>query len=400
MDVRSVSYKELFKNPANILLVIIFFLSLFVGLLFVVRIFNSNNNDDEVVMNEIKDEGDIFVSKNELNVEGAKAQTLVLTLNKDNTFTLAIMGDNNYGYSGIYTENETTITLFTDYIYSSTNKKNEYKMISINKNASDYLVFNNAFNNTTNFELVKKSKDDVKESNYKNYYLIFDKKEYTYLDDDNNTINNGNYNISSSYAAIKMIDRINKGYVQSEYDYQINAVISSLYNGLTVNKYNISNYQILEFILPNLTNNEYLTSNINNFTLSVFAKNININDYTSVVYNNSLYSLVDGKYSEVNKLDKNNNNNNFVKRIYNYEIINNKLYIYEVYVGYICDNNTCKFYPINYNMTDEHLYYDFETKDSSINSVLSNLDKMKHYVWVFNIESDNNYYFESLEFVD
>ncbi|MBO4601142.1 MAG: hypothetical protein J5634_02780 [Bacilli bacterium] len=386
--------RELLKNPANVVLVLIFFTSIIVGSLFMFRVFYHENDNSEVAMKEIDDNLSYYLSVDTTDESGNPSKNIVLVLSDNNKFNLILSNEKKYGYSGLYVKKDNIIYLYTDKFYSS-EVKAEFKEFIITIENDD-LVLNSSINNTSNYRLKKSNLSDIKSKGFNNVNINTSQINYSYMDSDNENIYNSIYSLTSPYNVIKFIDRIGNHIVLQAEGNVVRD--SSIYSGNAIYRRYINPYYILEFILPNISEDNYNANTINEYVRNIFKTEINFNNLGNIKYNGKVYNYENDAYHKIND-NTENLNNSYIKRVYNYEIIDNKLYVYEIAVGYECSGGTCKFYPFTEINQDERNYYDFTASSIDIINVLNNKDKINYFKWTFEIDENSNYIFETLEFI-
>ena len=387
-----ISFKDFFKNPANLILFLVFLLSIIIGFLFVYRFVHEKDDDAEVNMKEIADNYIYYASVKQLNLNGEEVEDIVLVLDDKNNFTLLLSDRDKNGYVGFYTKDDSSINLFTNY-YFSLNQKSEFKYYKLNINEDGSLVFESQLNNTI-YTLKKCTFSDLKSRGFNN--LNINVNDILYFGDPKTDFSS-DFSFKSVDDTLMYIQKLNGVNISSNISNNYNS-LNHLYGNAPINKYNLNYNIMLEFILPSIENEEYFTTdNINNFAIGVFGKEINFNILNTFNYNGYKYMLNQNKFVKLEPLSDNNINNNIIKRIYNYEIIDNKLYVYDILINYECSSDECKYYPHYYENVSEKTYFDFITKSNSIIDVLNNISKFSSYKWTFDITDSGNYVFESFQ---
>lgn len=378
--------KELLKNPANIVLLFIFLISLFVGSLFVFRIFYHKSDNTVIAMKELNDSLIYYVSASQPDNNGSEAKKAALILDGKNRFNFILNDRQTTGFTGTYIVSDNVIKLFTDTYYNG-KARNDYRLFTLTQLDDGSLILNNSINDVDNYKFNKVNSSLFKSSGYNVLSVENNQPRYTYKDSDNEAISSEMYALNSSYLVIKFIDRVNEFYTDS--------FISSIYNVQSLSRRYISPSQILSFILPNINMDTTTGDILNTLSNSVFYYNLYFNNISEISYKGNKYLFTDNKYVNTKELtgDK---YNNIVKRVYNYQLINNKLIVDEIVIAYECSNGICKYYPITELNNDVKNYYDFTTSSVNIDEILYNIDKINHYTWTF-VQDGDNYVFESIE---
>ena len=390
------SLKDLLRNPANVVLVLIFFISILVGFLFVVRIFYHSDDDSIVAMKEISDNLTYYVSYDALLPDGNKAPKVALVLNDNKEFNLMILNNNVSGYTGTFIKKDKDVKLYSDKYYAS-KIINDYKLFSLTYDENNELILSTYLNGINTYKFKKSDAKEIKSLGFNNTSVkVNNLNNYTYEDSDKDTILNGVYCLTSPYNVIKFIDRIGNNLV-TPLDINIEQN-TSIFNGQFIGRRNINQYYLLQLVIPNVPNEDYSKSNISSLANNIFKTDINYNNFTNIKINGKPYTLENDKYI-VSSNNTENINSNYLKRVYNYESYDNKLYIYEYFVGYECSDGTCRYYPFTQINQDEKSYYDFESNSIDIYTILLNNEKLNSFKWTFTLDADGNYYFESLEYI-
>lgn len=377
-----ITLKQLLKNPANVILVFIFVISLFVGSLFIFRIVYHKTPEATIAMKELDDSLIYYISKS--NDDSDKRVALIL--DGRSKFNLILNNEQTSGFTGTYVQIDNTIYLYTNYYYNG-KAKNDYKVLTLNVLDDSTLILNYSLNNIDSYELDKVSSSMFKSNGFNNLSVSSNQYIYTYLDSDNETISNNIYSLDSIYSVIKFIDRYSSFLTDNLQDY--------LYSSNITNKYGINQNQILNFIIPNINDEHLNTDIINNFSNNIFKSNIPFDDKLEILSNGYKYVLDQNRYVK-NQDITDNKINNVIKRIYNYQMVGQRLTIDEILIAYECSNDVCRFYPFTNINDEEKNYYDFTTSSIDIDKILLNIDKINHYTWTF-INENNQFCFESLE---
>lgn len=380
------SLKELLKNPANVILLFIFLISVVVGSLFIFRIFYHKADNTTIAMKELDDSLIYYISTSQLDNNGFEAKKVALILDGKNQFNFILNDNQTTGYTGTYVINDNTIKLFTDTYYSG-KSRNEYKLFTLTTLDDGSLVLNNSINNVSNYKFNKVNSNMFKSSGYNKLTVENNQTKYTYKDSDNESISSGTYTLNSPYLVMKYIDRINEFYSDS--------FASSIYNVHLLSRRYINSSQILSFILPNIDINTVTGDILNTISNSLFYFNLYFDNIPEINYKGNKYLFMDNKYVNTKEVTG-EKYNNIIKRVYNYEIIDQKLVIDEIVIAYECSNGVCKYYPVTDLTSDVKNYYDFTTSSINIDKILYNIDKINHYTWTFVLNGDS-YLFESIE---
>jgi len=380
------SLKELLKNPANVILLFIFLISVVVGSLFIFRIFYHKADNTTIAMKELDDSLIYYISTSQLDNNGSEAKKVALILDGKNQFNFILNDNQTTGYTGTYVINDNTIKLFTDTYYSG-KSRNEYKLFTLTTLDDGSLVLNNSINNVSNYKFNKVNSNMFKSSGYNKLTVENNQTKYTYKDSDNESISSGTYTLNSPYLVMKYIDRINEFYSDS--------FASSIYNVHLLSRRYINSSQILSFILPNIDINTVTGDILNTISNSLFYFNLYFDNIPEINYKGNKYLFMDNKYVNTKEVTG-EKYNNIIKRVYNYEIIDQKLVIDEIVIAYECSNGVCKYYPVTDLTSDVKNYYDFTTSSINIDKILYNIDKINHYTWTFVLNGDS-YLFESIE---
>lgn len=374
-----ISLKELLKNPANVILVLIFIISIVVGSLFVFRIFYHKDEDVVVAMKELDDTLIYYASNNQTDLNGNPAENIALILDGKNKFNLIINGNLGVGYTGNYIQKDKNILLFSDLSYSS-QTKNEYRLFTIVVQEDGSLILSNTINNVTNYVLTKTVSNEMKTKGFNNLSISSDRQ----IENDKfNIISNG-YKLNSIYDVLGYINNINDLYSDNIY--------SSIYSLNDLNRRNITSNQIISSIFDNTDGTNYDINTLNQIASNIYNVNINPEE---ISYLGNKYIYTNDKYEKSNDVTG-TRFENLYKRIYNYEVIDSKLYVYEIYIAYECMDGACKFYPITDLNNENKNYYDFTTSSLDVSLILANIDKMNHYKWVFSFNDESGYSFEQL----
>lgn len=380
------SLKELLKNPANVILLFIFLISVFVGSLFIFRIFYHKADNTTIAMKELDDSLIYYISTSQLDNNGFEAKKVALILDGKNQFNFILNDNQTTGYTGTYVINDNVIKLFTDTYYSG-KARNEYKLFTLTTLDDGSLVLNNSINNVSNYKFNKVNSNMFKSSGYNKLTVENNQTKYTYKDSDNESVTSGTYTLNSPYLVMKYIDRINEFYSDS--------FASSIYNVHLLSRRYINSSQILSFILPNIDINTVTGDVLNTISNSLFYFNLYFDNIPEINYKGNKYLFMDNKYVNTKEVTG-EKYNNIIKRVYNYEIIDQKLVIDEIVIAYECSNGVCKYYPVTDLTSDVKNYYDFTTSSINIDKILYNIDKINHYTWTFVLNGDS-YLFESIE---
>lgn len=380
------SLKELLKNPANVILLFIFLISVFVGSLFIFRIFYHKADNTTIAMKELDDSLIYYISTSQLDNNGSEAKKVALILDGKNQFNFILNDNQTTGYTGTYVINDNIIKLFTDTYYSG-KARNEYKLFTLTTLDDGSLVLNNSINNVSNYKFNKVNSNMFKSSGYNKLTVENNQTKYTYKDSDNESVSSGTYTLNSPYLVMKYIDRINEFYSDS--------FATSIYNVHLLSRRYINSSQILSFILPNIDINTVTGDILNTISNSLFYFNLYFDNIPEINYKGNKYLFMDNKYVNTNEVTG-EKYNNIIKRVYNYEIIDQKLVIDEIVIAYECSNGVCKYYPVTDLTSDVKNYYDFTTSSINIDKILYNIDKINHYTWTFVLNGDS-YLFESIE---
>ena len=380
------SLRDLLKNPANVILVFIFTISLFVGSLFIFRIIYHETEEPVIAMKELDDTLSYYVSTNTVDKNNESAKKIALILDSKDKFNLILNEDQSIGFTGTYVKTDNLIKLYTN-VYYNGKEKNDYKVFTLTILEDNSLSLNSSINNVDNYILSKVNSSFFKSQGYNNLSIKSNQISYTYQDDYKETILNNIYSLNSTYSVIKFIDNLNVFYNDS--------LSESLYNGFSFNKWSLNQNQILNFLLPNINDDELSLDVINNLSDNIFRSNIYFNNLNEISNKGFKYVLNDNKYINTNEV-VGDRINNIIKRVYNYQMIGQKLIIDEIIVAYECADNVCRFYPITDIYSDVKNYYDFTTTNIDIDNILLNIDKLKHYTWTF-ISENNEFYFESIQ---
>lgn len=386
-----ISYKDLFKNPANIILLLVFILSIITGFLFVYRSVHEKSENKDVNMKEISDNYLYYASTHQVNLNSEEVEDVVLILDDKNTFTLILSDKEKTGYVGLYTKDDSSINLFTNY-YFSLDQKNEFKYFRLNITQDGSFVFDKALNNTV-YNLKETSYSDLKSRGYKNLNV-----NNAFNSDDNKNSASNNFELKTADDVIKFIQNLNGDNIITNTTNNTNNSFNHLYGPNLINRYNLNNNIMLEFIIPNIDNDDFSTDNINNMAQSIFNHEINFNYLNSFDYNGFKYASNGSTFIKTVEVD-NNSNSNFIKRVYNYEVIDNNLYIYEILINYECSDNSCRFYPHYEEGATEKNYFDFAANSSDLINILSNISKINSFKWTFNMTESGNYVFDSFQLI-
>lgn len=380
------SLKDLLKNPANVILVFIFMISLLVGSLFIFRIIYHKTEDPVIAMKELDDSLIYYVSTNTVDKNNENAKKIALVMDGKDKFNLILSDDQLIGFTGTYVKTNNTIKLFTDTYYNG-KEKNDYKIFTLTILEDDSLSLNNSLNNIDNYVLNKVNSNSFKSKGYNNLSVNSNQLKYTYKDDYKETISSGVYGLNSTYSVIKFIDGLNVFYSDT--------INESLYNGTSFNRWSLSQKQILNFLLTNIEDNDLNTDILNSFSNSIFKSSLYFDNLIEISNKGYKYVLNDNRYSNSNEI-MGSKINNIIKRVYNYQMEGHKLIIDEILIAYECTSSVCRFYPITDINSDIKNYYDFTTTNIDIDNILLNIDKIKHYTWTF-INENNEFYFESIQ---
>ena len=248
-------------------------------------------------------------------------------------------------------------------------------------------MLDGTINNVTNYTFNKVTSNAFKSSGYSTSSVDIKLPKYTYLDNDNENLNSEIYALNSTYSVIKFIDRINTFYTDS--------IGTSIYSNNNLSRRYTNSNQILSFILPNIDIDKTSGDVLNQLSNNIFKTYLNFNNSSEISYLGIKYIFDDNKYLKTSEVTG-EKINNIIKRVINYQLIDKRLIIDEIFIGYECTDGICKFYPITEINNEQKNYYDFTTSSIDMDEILKNVDKINHYTWTFVNENDN-FYFDSIQ---
>ena len=397
---------KVFEKNVNLIIICIFSISIVVALLFLVRSFG--NNDDT-----LSEDGKKILAKNEnitylygeYDYEDSNiiSDKVTMTLEENGKFSILYYKDSLIGYVGTYKKEDDKLVLYTEYIVSDFVRP-EYRTLYLTKVNNDEYTFN-GFNGELNLNIKKTTKNEANKDYFVRYRdIIKEKKLYLYSNDDDMTINQGIYTLNNVNTIFKYIDRLNNSnvgtYVTSEDNTNIYDA-STIYTGEDITKYNITDNQKLYIGFSNVKEENYYKDVLSSVIQGFFGKWFDINNYNNIVIGNKLYNFNETNYALVGS-DNKVSNTNLVKRIYDYKIEGNNLYVYELITSYKCDNKICRYMPYTskYSVGNESNTYDFTTKSVEEFDILDHKDKVENFMWTFTKDYNGNYTFESLQLLN